>query len=55
MGQSLHALLRDVGLEVPAGLADPQLTSITSDSRLVGEGSLFLGLPGEKGYNVSFV
>ena len=47
MGQSLHALLRDVGLEVPAGLADPQLTSITSDSRLVGEGSLFLGLPGE--------
>ena len=48
MGQSLHALLRDVGLEVPAGLADPQLTSITSDSRLVGEGSLFLGLPGER-------
>ena len=48
MGQSLHALLRDVGLEVPAGLANPQLTSITSDSRLVGEGTLFLGLPGER-------
>ena len=48
MGQSLHALLRAVGLEVPAGLVNPQLTSITSDSRLVGEGTLFLGLPGER-------
>ena len=48
MGQSLHALLRDVGLDVPAALADPPISSITSDSRLVGEGTLFLGLPGER-------
>jgi len=48
MGQSLHALLRDVGLDVPAALADLAISSITSDSRLVGEGTLFLGLPGER-------
>ncbi|MFL2497103.1 MAG: UDP-N-acetylmuramoyl-L-alanyl-D-glutamate--2,6-diaminopimelate ligase [Parasynechococcus sp.] len=48
MGQSLHALLRDVGLDVPAALADLPISSITSDSRLVGEGTLFLGLPGER-------
>ena len=48
MGQSLHALLRDVGLEVPDGLANPQLTAITSDSRTVRDGCLFLGMPGER-------
>jgi len=48
MGQSLHALLRDVGLDVPAGLVNSRITGITSDSRLVGVGSLFLGLPGER-------
>ena len=48
MGQSLHALLRDVGLEVPDRLANPQLTAITSDSRTVRDGCLFLGMPGER-------
>ncbi len=46
MAHSLHALLRDVGLAVPAGLANVQLSGITSDSRAVATDVLFLGLPG---------
>ena len=46
MVHSLHALLRDVGLDVPVASADVQLTAITSDSRAVSSGALFLGLPG---------
>ena len=46
MVQSLHALLRDVGLDIPAGLANSRITGITSDSRAVAEGCLFLGMPG---------
>ena len=46
MVRSLHALLRDVGLAVPAGLANVQLSGITSDSRAVVTDALFLGLPG---------
>ncbi len=46
MVQSLHALLRDVGLAVPAELANVQLSGITSDSRAVATDALFLGLPG---------
>ena len=46
MVHSLHALLRDVGLDVPAAIADVQLTGITSDSRAVYTDALFLGLPG---------
>jgi len=46
MVHSLHALLRDVGLDVPAAIADVQLTGITSDSRAVSTDALFLGLPG---------
>ena len=46
MVHSLHALLRDVGLAVPGGLADVQLSGITSDSRAVTTDALFLGLPG---------
>ncbi|MAR06367.1 MAG: UDP-N-acetylmuramoyl-L-alanyl-D-glutamate--2,6-diaminopimelate ligase, partial [Cyanobium sp. NAT70] len=48
MSHTLHALLRDVGLVVPDGLMNPVLKQITSDSRAVREGSLFLGLPGER-------
>ena len=48
MGQTLHALLRDTGVEIPADLVNPEVTTITSDSRSVGPGCLFLGLPGER-------
>ena len=46
MTQTLHALLHSVGLPVPQGLADAVIESITCDSRCVGAGSLFIGLPG---------
>ncbi len=48
MTQSLHSLLIAVGLEVPSGLADPLIGSVSCDSRKVDEGCLFFGLPGEK-------
>lgn len=44
----LHQLLRDAGLNVPRGLADPLITDVTCDSRRVGAGTLFIGLPGAK-------
>ncbi|MFL2512924.1 MAG: UDP-N-acetylmuramoyl-L-alanyl-D-glutamate--2,6-diaminopimelate ligase [Synechococcus sp.] len=46
MTQTLHALLHSVGLPVPLGLADAVIESITCDSRCVGPGSVFIGLPG---------
>ncbi len=46
MAPLLHPLLAQVGLEVPAGLANGQITSLTCDSRRVGIGTLFVGLPG---------
>jgi len=48
VSQTLHSLLKDVGLAIADGLGNPALTAITSDSRAVGAGSLFLGLPGER-------
>jgi len=48
MTQTLHALLHAVGLPVPRGVADAVVTSITSDSRCVSPGSVFVGLPGER-------
>jgi UDP-N-acetylmuramoyl-L-alanyl-D-glutamate--2,6-diaminopimelate ligase len=48
MTQTLHSLLRDAGLPVPAGLANPALGMLTCDSRSVARGALFLGLPGER-------
>ena len=48
MGQLLNELLRDVGLTPPAGGSNPQVEAVTCDSRLVGPGSLFVGLPGER-------
>jgi UDP-N-acetylmuramoyl-L-alanyl-D-glutamate--2,6-diaminopimelate ligase len=46
MTQLLHALLQQVGLTVPAGLVNAEVTGISCDSRLVGPGTLFVGLPG---------
>ena len=46
MTQTLHALLHSVGLPVPQGLSDAVIESITCDSRCVGPGSVFIGLPG---------
>ena len=46
MTQLLHPVLRQVGLEVPADLPDGELAGISCDSRRVGPGSLFVGLPG---------
>ena len=46
MTQTLHALLHSVGLPVPQGVSDVGIESITCDSRCVGPGSVFIGLPG---------
>ena len=46
MSQLLHPVLRQVGLEVPAGLPNAELSSISCDSRRIGRGTLFVGLPG---------
>ena len=48
MTQTLHALLKAVLLPVPDGLPNAVVTSITCDSRSVGQGCLFIGLPGER-------
>ena len=48
MTQALHALLSDAGIAVPQGVANPGVEAITTDSRRVGPGTLFLGLPGER-------
>lgn len=48
MSETLHSLLKDVGVAIPDGLDNCPLLAITSDSRAVGAGSLFLGLPGER-------
>ncbi len=42
----LHSLLRQVGLALPPGLADPQVLDVSCDSRRIRPGSLFIGLPG---------
>ena len=48
MAQTLHALLHAVDLPAPEGLPNPSIDALTCDSRCVGAGSLFLGLPGER-------
>ena len=45
MAPLLHPLLAQVGLEVPAGLANGEITGLSCDSRRVGPGTLFVGLP----------
>ena len=48
MTQTLHSLLKAVLLPVPEGLPNSVVNSITCDSRSVGPGCLFIGLPGER-------
>ncbi|MCT0198754.1 UDP-N-acetylmuramoyl-L-alanyl-D-glutamate--2,6-diaminopimelate ligase [Synechococcus sp. CS-1325] len=42
----LHSLLQQIGAEIPVGLADGEVTGISCDSRRIGCGDLFIGLPG---------
>ena len=46
MTQLLHPVLQQVGLEVPVGVATGELSGISCDSRRIGRGTLFVGLPG---------
>ena len=46
MTQLLHSLLGQVGLPIPPSLVNAELQSISCDSRRMGPGTLFLGLPG---------
>jgi UDP-N-acetylmuramoyl-L-alanyl-D-glutamate--2,6-diaminopimelate ligase len=46
MTYRLQPLLRQVGLPSPEALADVEVSSISCDSRRVGPGTLFIGLPG---------
>ena len=46
MTQLLHPVLRQVGLEVPLGVPNGELSGISCDSRRIGRGTLFVGLPG---------
>ena len=48
MSQQLHSLLLQIQAEIPAGLADGEVTGICCDSRQISQGSLFVGLPGQK-------
>ena len=42
----LHQLLGQAGVAVPPGLPNPQVLDVSCDSRRIGPGSLFMGLPG---------
>ena len=44
----LHSLLKAIDLEVPSGLANPEIKNLSCDSREIETGDLFLGLEGEK-------
>ena len=46
--QTLHSLLKTAALPVPEGFPNPGIEAITCDSRSVGPGCLFVGLPGER-------
>ncbi len=46
MSPLLHPLLRQVGLAVSPALANAEVRGISCDSRRVGPGTLFVGLPG---------
>jgi UDP-N-acetylmuramoyl-L-alanyl-D-glutamate--2,6-diaminopimelate ligase len=48
MTQLLHPVLQQVGLELPVGLANGELSGISCDSRRIGQGTLFVGLPGSQ-------
>jgi len=46
MTHLLHPLLRHVGLEPAQDLPNPEVEQVSCDSRRLGPGSLFVGLPG---------
>ena len=46
MTQRLHPLLRQTGLAVPPALENVEVSSVSCDSRRVGPGTVFVGLPG---------
>ena len=48
MVQLLHPLLHEVGLTPPETLPNDEISAISSDSRRIGHGSLFVGLPGTR-------
>ena len=48
MSKYLHSLLKAIDLEVPLGLANPEIKNLSCDSREIDKGDLFLGLDGEK-------
>ncbi len=47
MSPLLHPLLQSVGLDVPEGLVQGEVKAVSCDSRRVGPGTLFVGLPGQ--------
>ena len=48
MSRYLHSLLKGIDLEVPFGLANPEIKNLSCDSREIEKGDLFLGLEGEQ-------
>ncbi|MFM7733891.1 MAG: UDP-N-acetylmuramoyl-L-alanyl-D-glutamate--2,6-diaminopimelate ligase [Cyanobium sp.] len=46
MAPLLHPLLTELGLAIPEGVANGEVRSVSCDSRRVGPGTLFIGLPG---------
>jgi UDP-N-acetylmuramoyl-L-alanyl-D-glutamate--2,6-diaminopimelate ligase len=48
MAPLLHPLLAELGLAIPDGVANGEVRSVSCDSRRVGPGTLFVGLPGTK-------
>ncbi len=48
MSRYLHSLLKAIDLEVPSGLVNPEIKNLSSDSRVIEKGDLFLGLEGEQ-------
>ncbi|MEB3350886.1 MAG: UDP-N-acetylmuramoyl-L-alanyl-D-glutamate--2,6-diaminopimelate ligase [Cyanobacteriota bacterium] len=48
MAQLLHPLLQRLGLPLPAGLANAEVSGVSCDSRRVGPGTVFVGLPGDR-------
>ncbi|MFZ0407750.1 MAG: UDP-N-acetylmuramoyl-L-alanyl-D-glutamate--2,6-diaminopimelate ligase [Cyanobium sp.] len=46
MAKLLHSLLHELGLAVPPGLPNPELSGLSCDSRRIAAGDLFIGLPG---------
>jgi len=48
LSRYLHSLLKAIDLEVPSGLANPEIKNLSCDSREIEKGDLFLGLEGEK-------